>query len=314
MRHAIAVLALCALSFALATVGMLRGSEPYATWFYPMAWYPSLVAADALIRIRTGRWYLVAHPAFAASVLLWSVPFWLFFEALNFRMANWYYVFLPDGPFARWSGIVLSFATVLPAILVSQRLLETFGVAFGVRAPLLRVAPRLPELLQATGVLFFLVALLLPRIFFPLIWGGVTLLVDPWVYRRDPSRSLLGALEEGRPGVIVRLLLGGLAIGFLWELYNTQARGKWIYTVPGLEELKVFEMPILGYLGYGPFAWELYAIYVFARSLVKPHKKLDIFSLLSTSKKDCIFVDGWYTFGPKDISSINNIKYIYGCN
>ncbi len=44
------------------------------------------------------------------------------------------------------------------------------------------------------------------------------------------------------------------------------------------------------------------------------YKKLDIFELLSTAKKDCIFVDGWYTFEPKDIMTINNIRYIgVGC-
>ena len=32
---------------------------------------------------------------------------------------------------------------------------------------------------------------------------------------------------------------------------------------------KVFEMPLLGYLGYIPFAMELYAIYQFARGLAR---------------------------------------------
>ena len=44
------------------------------------------------------------------------------------------------------------------------------------------------------------------------------------------------------------------------------------------------------------------------------YKKMDIFALLNSSKEDCIFVDGWYTFEPKDISRINGIKYIgVGC-
>ena len=46
----------------------------------------------------------------------------------------------------------------------------------------------------------------------------------------------------------------------------------------------------------------------------KSYKKMDIFSLLSSSKEDCIFYDGWYTFDPKDISRINGIRYIgVGC-
>ena len=39
---------------------------------------------------------------------------------------------------------------------------------------------------------------------------------------------------------------------------------KWYYTVPFFNFGKIFEMPILGYLGYIPFAWELYALYHFA--------------------------------------------------
>lgn len=46
----------------------------------------------------------------------------------------------------------------------------------------------------------------------------------------------------------------------------------------------------------------------------KSYKKMDIFDLLNSSKDDCIFVDGWYTFNPKDIGTINNVKYIgIGC-
>ena len=46
----------------------------------------------------------------------------------------------------------------------------------------------------------------------------------------------------------------------------------------------------------------------------KSYKTLDIFSLLETSNEDCIFVDGWYTFDPIDITSINNINYLgVGC-
>ncbi|MGH7573432.1 MAG: DUF4332 domain-containing protein, partial [Gemmatimonadota bacterium] len=123
----------------------------------------------------------------------------------------------------------------------------------------LRLTPPLLRTIQATGVAGALLALAWPRLFFPLVWGSFTLIVDPWVYRRSPERSLLGDLERGRPGRILRLLLGGLAIGFLWELYNLQARGKWIYTVPGLEDLKLFEMPLLGFLGFPVFALDGFA-------------------------------------------------------
>jgi hypothetical protein len=53
----------------------------------------------------------------------------------------------------------------------------------------------------------------------------------------------------------------------LWELFNFRARTKWIYTVPGFEELKLFEMPVLGFLGFPPFALECYEMYLAAVGL-----------------------------------------------
>lgn len=261
MTSAVLTLSGAVMVFAVSAAGMIRGEDPWATWFYPLAWYSTLVAADAVLRLRTGRWYLLGDWRFAASVLLWSIPFWLFFELANFRVANWYYVFVPADASARWIGIALSFATVLPAILVSQRLAADLGLGQSIswRPRLLR--PTLPLILQVVGICFLALALLWPRFLFPLIWGGVTLLADPWVYARDRERSLLGALERGRPAIIIQLLVGGLLIGFLWELYNTQARGKWIYTVPGLEELKLFEMPVLGFFGFPILALDGWAVW-----------------------------------------------------
>jgi len=261
MRTSVLILAGCAVLIAAATAGMLHGVEPFATWYYSLAWYPTLVAAEVLVRLRTGRGYLFGDAGFAASALAWSVPFWLFFELMNFRISNWYYVFLPDGAIVRPAGIVVAFATVLPAVLVSRRLCAGFGMARRLRWPRLPVRAWLPYLLQAAGAVFFVLALAWPRFLFPLLWGGVTLLADPWVYRHDRRRSLLAALERGRPAVILQLLLGGLAIGLLWEAYNTQARAKWIYTVPGLEDVKLFEMPVPGFLGFPVLALDAWAVW-----------------------------------------------------
>lgn len=248
---------------------MLAGTEPFATWYYLFAWYPTLLMLDAAVALRGGRFFFLDRPAFLLSLMAWSVPFWLLFELFNFRLANWYYVFVPDGRAARWAGVTLSFATVLPAIFGAERLLDVCGVggrgagALGrpSRTPIVRLTSARLTGIQAAGLAMLLLPLLWPRTFFPLVWGGVTLLADPWVYRRDPGRSLLGDLERGEPGRPLRLLLGGMAIGLLWELFNAGARGKWIYTVPGLEDLKLFEMPLLGFFGFPVFALEAFSLY-----------------------------------------------------
>ena len=236
--------------------GAFAGIEPFATWLYPLAWYPTLALLEAAVASRGGRFFL-GRPAFLASALAWSVPFWLFFELLNLRLENWYYVFLPRNPAARWLGITLSFATVIPAILVTERLLDSRGIAEETRIRPLGIARG--RFLPPLGALMLALALAWPRAFFPLVWGGFFLVVDPWVYRRAPARSLLGDLERGRPGRVLRLLAAGLAVGLLWEAFNRGARGKWIYTVPGFENLKLFEMPIAGFLGFPFFALEAFA-------------------------------------------------------
>jgi hypothetical protein len=237
--------------------GAWAGIEPFATWLYPLAWYPTLALLDAAVAARGGRFFLLGRPAFLAGALAWSVPFWLFFELLNLRLENWYYVFLPRDPAARWLGIALSFATVIPAILVTERILDSIRLARELRTRPLRLAR--VRALPAIGVLMLALALAWPRALFPLVWGGVFLLVDPWVYRRAPARSLLGDLERGHPGRVLRLLAAGLAVGLLWEAFNLGARGKWIYTVPGFEDLKLFEMPVAGFLGFPFFALEAFA-------------------------------------------------------
>jgi hypothetical protein len=72
----------------------------------------------------------------------------------------------------------------------------------------------------------------------------------------------------GRHDRLVNLSLAGLICGFVWESWNYWARSKWIYTVPILPDLKIFEMPVPGYLGFPAFAFECFTMYVFTRWLL----------------------------------------------
>jgi hypothetical protein len=253
---------LSVVALALAWVLLLRGVDPVPTWFYVFAWYPTLTLLDGIARRLDGGPSLFARPALAFSLFAWSPVVWLAFEAANFRLGNWYYVFLPAHPVERWAGILLSFATVMPAIVLAERALAAAGVFQG-RSH--RPAAVRPADLRAAVWLALGSAVLVavwPRVFFPLVWGVGLFLAEPVAYAYAPSLSLVRDLERGDWGRIGRLLLGGLGIGFLWESYNHGAEGSWIYTVPGLERIKLFEMPPLGFLGFPIFAlsgWALYA-------------------------------------------------------
>lgn len=254
---ALPALAMLVVSAAL----MLWRVEPFVTWFYVFAWYPTLILLDALIALRTGHYTLLTRPRYAASLLFWSAALWYVFELINFRVQNWYYVFVPDDRLARWIGVTLSFMTVLPAIFLGERWLSARGVAERVRWRPLTIGRGSLFFLVGAGLLFVALTLAWPLYFFPLVWGALTLLLEPWNYWRDPDRSLLGDLERGRPDRLLRLVLAGLVIGFVWELYNIEARGKWIYTVPGLEGFKLFEMPVPGFLGFPVFALDCFVVY-----------------------------------------------------
>ena len=254
-------ISLALVGIAAAWTLMWAGFEPFPTWFYVFAWYPTLMLLDAISSRRLGREMLMRHGALVASMLAWSAVIWLLFEAANFRLRNWYYVFLPVNPVERWGGILLSFATVVPAVVLSARLFRGFGLGVRLSVPRLTIRPWELLAAQLAGIVTGTLALLLPDRFFPLIWGAVWLTLDPVLYRLRGEWSLIGDLERGRPGRIIQLLAGGALIGLLWEFYNYWARGKWIYTVPWLEELKLFEMPPFGFVGFPVFALEAWTLY-----------------------------------------------------
>ncbi len=240
---------------------LLLQVEPVPTWFYVFAWYPTLFLLDAIACRLDRRGHLLADRRRAISLFLWSAPIWLCFEAVNLRLANWYYVYLPRGGVERWAGILLSFATVLPAVVLAERFWGAIGVGQGWR--MRPVPPGVADVrrLSWAGGITLGAVLLLPRWLYPLMWGVGLLIADPIVYRRRPDLSLIADLKRGDWGRVTRLMLGGLLIGAIWEGYNYAARGKWIYTVPLLEQVKWFEMPPLGFVGFPFFALEAWAMY-----------------------------------------------------
>src|SRR5205823_502586 len=96
------------------------------------------------------------------------------------------------------------------------------------------------------------------------VWLGFILLLDP-INARNGAESLRGDLAAGHRGRLVNLLWGGLICGLVWECWNYWARSKWIYSVPVPPDIKLFEMPLAGYLGFPAFAVECFVMYVFVR-------------------------------------------------
>jgi len=124
-------------------------------------------------------------------------------------------------------------------------------------------------LIAAGGVAALIPLLVISAWLVPLVWLAYILMLDPLNYVRGWP-SIASDVSRGKYGRLGSLLLGGLICGVLWEFWNYWAISKWTYTVPYLGNIKLFEMPVLGFLGFPPFAIECWAMYIFCRSLLGP--------------------------------------------
>jgi hypothetical protein len=82
--------------------------------------------------------------------------------------------------------------------------------------------------------------------------------------------AALGAASlfpDGRLHRFYDFALSGFLCGLLWELWNYWSGAKWHYTVPIMENLKLFEMPLPGYLGFPAFALECFTMYAFLKAI-----------------------------------------------
>ena len=261
-RH---VLRLGALGLAISFWGLFHDIGLIAQPFYAWAWWSYIFLLDGLVSRRRGSSLLTTRRTCLPSILLWSITFWYFFELLNLRYQNWYYVgVFGIGSVADLAGGTVfgmaAFATVFMGLFETYDALTAFGLFDTVKLRPRTFAPSVTYWVQAVGAILVTLSLTFSYYLAPLVWGSVSFLIDPWNYRRG-ARSILADVEGGNLGVLLRLLLSGLACGLVWESFNFLAPQKWLYTVRGLEELKIFEMPVLGFMGFPALALDAFAAY-----------------------------------------------------
>jgi hypothetical protein len=229
--------------------------------FFPL-WLGYCLTVDALVFRRRGSSMLTRNPLAYAGLFLVSAPAWWLFELVNLRTQNWFYdgrKWLTDLEYFLLAS--LSFSTVMPAVFGTAELASTFRwIARMRRGPV--IVPTRTTLvgLFLAGGLMLALLLAWPRYFFPFVWASVFCILEPTnVLLRN--RSLLGYTARGDWRPVAALAVGCLICGFFWELWNFCSYPKWVYRVPFVDFLHVFEMPLLGYLGYIPFSLELFALY-----------------------------------------------------
>lgn len=247
--------------------------EPFYHWNTPICWTGYILFVDGVVwRIRGTSWLSHSRAEFFFLACT-SVPLWVIFELYNKHFIhNWHYVGLPESLLLRYFGYAWSFATIWPALFETGELVSALRDR---RADESRMDPVPPQRFGAlgwtavgAGFLMLLAPIVYPsRYLAAPLFLGFAFLLDP-LNARAGAESILGDARRGRHGRSINLLWAGLICGLLWEFWNYWAGAKWVYTVPILPNLRIFEMPVPGYAGFPPFAIECFAMYVAVRHLV----------------------------------------------
>jgi hypothetical protein len=262
-RYGIAGIAIIAAGEIL----LFSGVPLIKQWFTPVMWTGYIMLMDAVVCRARGSSLLSSHGLEFLLLAIISIGSWAIFEGYNVLLKNWTYVGLPDNMLERYAGYAWAFATISPGMFVTYEVLDIYLPG---ESP--AEQRRLPNGVFAGFVIFGLASLVVPLVWpstwmTPLVWVGFAFFLDP-INGRLGDRSFLSEFFTGRFRSMPVMFLAGAMCGLLWEFWNYWATSKWHYEVPYLGHIKLFEMPVLGFLGFMPFAVESFAIYIFVRRFI----------------------------------------------
>lgn len=241
--------------------------------FVPL-WLGYVLTVDALAYRRAGVSPLARSKRAWLAWFPVSAAVWWYFELLNRFVQNWIYLGVGDFSAFRYIlGSTLAYSTVIPAVLTTAAFLSTFDhfrLRFA-RHPPRSVTASLSRRacwgMVGSGAAGLVLIPWYPLLLFPLLWVAPLLIVSGLLERAGlPSGA--GNLLRGDWGPVVTLAAAAVVCGFFWELWNIHATPKWIYHIPWVNRFKLFEMPLVGYLGYvpfGPACWALWMLFTPSR-------------------------------------------------
>ncbi len=255
--------------------GRFRWCATLQPFTFTPLWIGYIVTMNALTQARGGAASLTRAPRRLLALTVGSAVFWWYFEYLNRFAMNWRYENIGAlSALQYFTFATLPFATVLPAVIGTADWLATFprlGAGLGLYVI---VRPRHPRRIAGVALCVAVSGLagigLWPDWLFPLLWLA-PLLVITALQALARRTTLFTPLRAGDWTRLVRFALAALVCGFFWELWNVASLARWVYQVPHVARFHLFEMPLLGYLGYLPFGLECAAI----ADLIAPHRQTD---------------------------------------
>jgi hypothetical protein len=238
--------------------------QPFALWYFPVIWLGYILFIDSLVYKINGKSLVSNNLGKLLGMFVISPLVWWMFEFFNISLNNWHYIGEAALGVYRDLFGVLSFAIVMPAFFETFYLIKAI-FKYEEKEPKNKIKRKSAFVLITIGIILLLLTLIYPRYFFPFIWISVFLITDP-INSLKKQPSLINKWVNKDYKIFGISAIAILIMGLFWEFWNYWAVIKWIYTVPFFDFLHIFEMPLLGYLGYIPFSFELYALYYLIRS------------------------------------------------
>lgn len=223
---------------------------------YPLIWWGLLPLLDAINWRRNHESLWRTGPGhFVGVTLPLSVLYWLLFEALNLLAPQWHYRGGIESIPGQCVFGFISFATVIPIVV------ECFWLVGGCLCVSTQLRSNIVRA-KAALVVLGLAALAVPAVrkeFYiaGLMWIGPGLLLVSfvrWPVCSAPGRNAIAGF------------FGTLLAGFLWEFSNYWARTQWQYSILP-NQAHLFEMPLVGYLGFVPFGVSTLIVYEWQRRI-----------------------------------------------
>ena len=248
-------------------------------WATPVCWWAYILIIDAWIYLRKGTSLLTDRRESLVIQCILSVAFWCLFEAYNRVMPGWRYVHLEQNLSWRLLGYAIAFATIMPGLLLTCEFLQSHELFERAWMPRIRWGRGALMASVVIGAVFSLLPPLLPMhlrgYLWAFVWMGWFFLLEPFNYWRGMP-SLYRDWQRGDPARTLQLFAAGAICGLLWEFWNMWAYTKWIYVFPFGQNVKYLEMPLVGFLGFLPFALEYFVMFHFIASFFTRDDKLGI--------------------------------------
>jgi len=257
--------------------------------YTPLIWLSFLILLEGLLTrqawkrdvvrggcVRTRPWLFFV--AFVTSVTVWCG-----FDLINFYLLDsWVYIGLSEFLVERYVGYFIAFGAIGPAMFMMAHYFQRAGMQAWETRVRIPLSPGVAMVVVVIGSILAMMPLvfwqpmidarstpgmseperLMIFVMNAAIWVAPLLILDPInVVLGRPS--LLQDWGAGRWGRTVALSLAGLVCGFLWELWNYWATTKWVYQLEflgPLQDIRYFEMPLPGLLGFIPFALSYWVI------------------------------------------------------